>query len=105
MRLNVESIKEKVLPQLILLDKKEQHKVYQVTGVAGISMPEHLSTKEAVVIIQEGEAILTIKNQNFNLMKNDTLIIPAGVKHSLSIKKDFKAVVIMDVDSQIEFIN
>lgn len=101
----MEYIKEKALPQLVLLDKKEQHKVHQVTGAAGISMPEHISTKEAVVIIQEGEVVLNIQNQNYNLKKNDVFIIPAGVLHSLSIQKDFKAVVIMDIDSQIEFIN
>lgn len=101
----MESVKEKTLPQLVLLDNKEQHKVYQVTGGAGISMPEHISTKEAVVIIQEGEVVLNIQNQNYYLKQNDVFIIPAGVQHSLSIEKDFKAVVIMDIDSQIEFIN
>jgi quercetin dioxygenase-like cupin family protein len=101
----MESLKEKTLPQLILLDKKEQHKVYQVKGVAGITMPEHISTKEAVVIIQEGEVVLNIQNQNYNLKQNDVFIIPARVKHFLSIHKDFKAVVIMDIDSEIEFIN
>lgn len=105
MRFNMQSLKEKILPQLVFLDKKEQHKVYQVTGPSGASMPEHISTKEAVVIIQEGEVVLNIQNQNYNLKKNDVFIIPAEVKHFLSIEKDFKAVVIMDIDSQIEFIN
>jgi len=101
----MESVKEKTLPQLVLLVEKEQHKVYAVTGSSGASMPEHITTKEAVVIIQKGEVVLNIQNQNYYLKQNDVFIIPAGVQHSLSIEKDFKAVVIMDIDSQIEFIN
>ncbi|MDY0081699.1 MAG: cupin domain-containing protein [Ignavibacteriaceae bacterium] len=101
----MDTIQEKVLPKLSLLDKKEQHKVLLVTGEAGMSMPEHISTMEAVVIIQAGEAIFEIDNKNYNLKKDDVFIVPAGVKHRLIIQSSLRAVVIMDIDSQIEFIN
>lgn len=101
----MDTIKEKILPKLLLLDKKDQHKVLRVTGQAGMSMPEHISTKEAVVIIQEGEATFEIDHKNYNLKKDDVFIIPAGAKHKLDIQSNFQAVVIMDIDSQIEFIN
>ncbi|KAB2848450.1 MAG: cupin domain-containing protein [Ignavibacterium sp.] len=99
------TIQEKILPKLLLLDKKEQHKVLRVTGEAGMGMPDHISTKEAVVIVQEGEAIFEINNENFTLKKDDVFIIPTGAKHKLDIQSSFKAVVVMDVESQIEFIN
>ena len=41
-----------------------------------------------------------------NVLKlNASLIIPAGEKHMLQITKDFQAVVIMENDSEIKFIN
>ena len=46
------------IPKLVTLKTGESFKVYQVTGHAGMKMPLHYSTKEAVVIVQEGFAQL-----------------------------------------------
>ena len=102
--MNLNRTKE-TLPQLNLLTKGKQHKVYQVTGEAEMIMPLHISTKEAVVIIQDGEAILEINNTINHLKMNDVFVIPAGVSHSLTIGERFKSIVIMDNDSEIEFVN
>lgn len=93
------------MPELKILEKGETYKIFEVKGGEGMLMPQHLSTKEAVLIIQEGEAVLTIDNENHYLTQNDTFIIPGTAVHSLLIKDKFKAFVIMELDSEIEFIN
>lgn len=97
--------KKQAIPTMILLNKGIQHKIYKVTAEAGMRMPEHISTKEAVVIVQEGSAILEINGSEKPLTKEDSFVIPAGVTHSLSIKEKFKSLVIMDNDSAIQFVD
>jgi quercetin dioxygenase-like cupin family protein len=93
------------MPELITLQTGASNKVLQVTGQAGISMPLHYSTREAVVIVLEGSAILIIDNKENLLEKGTAFIIPARQKHSLTLKTEFKALVIMAHDSVIEFVN
>lgn len=47
-------------PKISLLISGEMYKVYEVTGRAGMVMPKHYSTKEAVIIIKEGSALLEL---------------------------------------------
>lgn len=92
-------------PKMIILHTGKSLKVLQVTGGEGMSMPEHISTKEAVVIIQNGSAVITMKGNDYLLKKHESMIIPGGEKHTLRITEDFQAQVIMETDSQIKFIN
>jgi hypothetical protein len=39
------------------------------------------------------------------LQKGSTMLVPAGLEHSLTVLKDFKAVAIMATDSIINFKN
>ena len=48
------------MPELVTLKAGASLKVLQVTGQADTQMPLHYSTKEAVVIVQEGSALLKI---------------------------------------------
>ncbi len=101
----METIKEtEIRPRLSLLTKGEQYKVYQVTGEARMRMPTHISTKEAVVIIQEGSADLVINNSTTHLNVNDVFVIPASVHHSLLMQKKFRSIVIMENESEIKFV-
>lgn len=90
-------------PELTLIDKGKSFKTLQVTALAGMIMPPHHTTKEAVIVVQEGEALLKMPNVDHILKKGTSFIIPSGIEHSLEINKDFKAVAIMAVDSEIKF--
>ncbi|HZK94338.1 MAG TPA: hypothetical protein VFC67_09040 [Prolixibacteraceae bacterium] len=92
------------IPKLVTLKSGESFKVYQVTGLAGMKMPLHHSTKEAVVIVQEGYAQLKIDEIKYMLMAENTFIIPAHQNHTFSVKAKFKALVIMSQNSDIEFV-
>ncbi|HET8839360.1 MAG TPA: cupin [Flavobacteriaceae bacterium] len=91
-------------PIMTPLKVSKNFKTFSVTGKRGMEMPEHFSTKEAVVTVQEGSALLKIGGEEKLLEKNGTYIIPEKESHSLSLLADFKAVAIMATDSEIEFI-
>ncbi len=91
------------IPKLVTLKSGESLTVYQVTGQAGMKMPLHYSTKEAVVIVQEGYAQLKINEIKHILQEGSSFIIPAHQNHTLSVKAKFKALIIMSLDSNIEF--
>lgn len=79
-------------------------KVLQVTGDSNVIMPTHYSTKEAVVSILEGSAILDIDNKEHLLKFSDSILIPENRPHSLTVITKMKAIVVMPVDSIIEFV-
>lgn len=67
-------------------------------------MPEHISTKEAVVMVQEGSALLKIDGNEEALEKGGVYIIPAKKPHSLQLLTDFTAIGLMQLESEIEFV-
>jgi len=91
-------------PELTLLEVGHSTKTLQVKGLAGMTMPPHHSTKEAVIVVQEGQALLKMPDSDHLLKKGSTFIIPAGKEHTLTVQEDFKAIAIMAVDSEINFI-
>lgn len=92
------------IPKLETLKTGDSFKVYMVTGQKGMEMPLHYSTYEAVVIVQEGSGLLSIDGQEHLLEKGGSFIIPAGKNHSLLLKSEFKSLVVMALDSKIEFV-
>lgn len=92
-------------PQMVILDIGTSFKVLQITGSKGMSMPQHFSTKEAVITILKGTATLSMSGNNYSLKEHESMIIPAGEKHSLQINEAFQAHVIMESDSQVKFVD
>ncbi|HBG87167.1 MAG TPA: cupin [Marinilabiliaceae bacterium] len=90
--------------ELVQLQTGASFKVLQVSGKAGLEMPLHYSTQEAVVIVLEGSALLLIDKTEHLLLAGRSFIIPARQHHSLQLKQDFKALVIMAEESDIEFV-
>ncbi len=91
-------------PELTPLEMGHSIKTLQVKGLAGTVMPPHHSTKETVIVVQEGMALLKMPEGSHTLKKGFTFIIPAGKEHTLTIQQDFMAIAIMAVDSEINFI-
>ena len=91
------------MPKLTILQTGDTFKVYEVTGKEGMIMPKHYSTKEAVVLVKEGSGRLLIAEKEHLLSKGSAFIIPAGVSHSLTLLADFRANIVMENTSNIEF--
>lgn len=92
-------------PKMEVLDKGEEFKTLQITAQAGMIMPAHHSTREVVVIIQQGRALLKLPDGNQEVRPGSAVIIPPGTDHSLEIREKFVAHAVMKLDSEIEFQN
>ena len=88
-----------------ILKTGKEYKILHVKGNKGSQMPSHFSTKEAIIIVLKGEVLLKFQDKEMNLIPDDSAIIPASVSHSLFIKENFEAYVIMAIDSEIKFDN
>ena len=95
----------KEAPIIKILRSGNSFKVLQVRGREGMSMPEHFSTREAVIIIQQGSATLKMEGRDHALARDQSFIIPGGVRHRLSMHEAFQALVVMDIDSEIKFVD
>lgn len=92
-------------PQMTVAHVGAQYKILCVTGQKGMEMPTHISTKEAVVVVLKGQAVIKISNKEIYLNAGESAIIPAHEPHTLHIKSEFLSHVIMDQDSEIVFSN
>lgn len=90
-------------PQMTPYDNGEVFKTLKVTAKAGMKMPSHHATNEAVIVVNTGEALLKISNETHKLIAGTSFTIPAGMAHSLEVIKDFKAFAIMTNDTAIQF--
>ncbi len=90
-------------PEMTLLKNGKMFKTLNITAKAGMEMPLHHSTKEAVIVVLKGEAVLKMPGGQYILSHETTFIIPAMVEHSLKINTDFHAIAIMENTSAIEF--
>ena len=90
-------------PEVTPLSKGKELKVLQVTAEAGAMMPPQYSTKEAVVTIIDGNAILEMNGEETILKKGTTFLIPEKQTHSLTAITKLLATVVMPIDSFIEF--
>lgn len=90
-------------PEMTLLGNGKIFKTLNITAKAGMEMPLHHSTKEAVIVVLKGEAILKMPDGEHTLAQGTTFIIPEKVEHSLKINLDFHAIAIMENTSVIEF--
>lgn len=58
----------------------------------------HSSSGDALVYILDGEAEITIREEQFNLVKGETIVMPAGIPHALYAKERFKMLLIVVFD-------
>ena len=99
--LNMETMNR---PRLKNLSHGESHKVLEIEGNHGMFMPPHHSTGEAVIVIKKGSVLIKMPDTEHKLEVGNILIIPAKKEHTLTALKEFKALVIMALDSEIYFI-
>ena len=96
-------MKAPVKPEFVVFQTGESFKVIQVTGKAEMVTPLYYSTREAVIVVLVGSAILAIDHKKYLLQKGNSWVIPALQKHTLLLKTEFKARVVMPQDSMMEF--
>ena len=61
----------------------------------GQGLSEHTAPYDALVIVVEGEVVIKISDQAFNLKEGELIIIPANKPHALKAVTKFKMMLIM----------
>lgn len=62
---------------------------------AGQGLSEHTAPYDALVLVLEGEADLTVSGRPFHLRAGDTLLMPAREPHALHAPAPFKMLLVM----------
>lgn len=62
---------------------------------AGQRLSEHTAPYDALVVLLEGEADITVSGHPFHLRAGDTLLMPAGEPHALNAPTPFKMLLVM----------
>ena len=81
----------------------DHYKVVQVNFAAGHSMPRHVATSDAFLIVEPGKALLIFEKETVELSQGTTQPIPANEEHMLKIIDDFKGYIVMANESKINF--
>lgn len=55
----------------------------------------HTSTGDALVVILDGKALITIDGVEHELSKDDSILMPANINHALYAKEPFKMLLII----------
>ncbi len=96
------SLKLKTPPDLLPLATGASLKIFELDGAAGMIMPVHYCTEEAVVSVKAGSSRLQFEDHAMILEKGESFLLPAGKTHSLTLLEDFQALVVMPVESDIK---
>src|SRR5690606_41771259 len=62
-------------------------KVLEVAGLAGVSMPLHYSTGEAVISVKSGKALLEIDDYQHFLKSGDSFLIPRSEERRVGTER------------------
>ena len=62
---------------------------------AGEGLSEHTAPFDALVLITEGEAEVTVARETFRVREGETITLPAGRPHALKAVSKFKMLLIM----------
>ena len=77
-----------------VIDKKSSS-VTMFAFAEGQGLSEHTSPFDALVIVADGEAEISIAGAPFRLNAGEMIIMPAGKPHALKALKNFKMVLMM----------
>ncbi len=61
----------------------------------GQKLSEHTAPFDAMVQVIEGDAIISIRQEAFNLKAGDSIIMPANIPHAVLATKRFKMLLTM----------
>ncbi|MFA5720305.1 MAG: cupin domain-containing protein [Acholeplasmataceae bacterium] len=80
--------KDQVVSKTIVKSSKANISLFAFDKDEGLSA--HTSTGDALVTILDGEALITIDDKEYLLKENESILMPANIKHALHAIKPFK---------------
>lgn len=88
--------------ELELLGDSGELKLFQATAQSNAILANHISTGDAVIIVEEGSGVLIMSGKEEQLQKGDFAIIHKNRQHSLKVQLDFRAKIVMSNNANIE---
>ncbi|MBU1369280.1 MAG: cupin domain-containing protein [Bacteroidetes bacterium] len=82
-----------IVSKQIIKNEKGNITLFAFDQNEGLS--EHTAPFDALVMIIEGEAMVSIGGENHQLAAGDSIIMPANVPHALKAEKAFKMILVM----------
>ncbi|MES2111451.1 MAG: hypothetical protein V4577_22025 [Bacteroidota bacterium] len=77
--------------------------IVEIKLAAGVSMPRHIATCDACLVVEEGIALLIYAGEMRELSPGVVTLIPANEQHMLKIIEDFKAFIILEKEALIKY--
>ncbi|WP_142415502.1 cupin domain-containing protein [Hathewaya massiliensis] len=62
---------------------------------SGEEISSHSSSGDAMVYILDGEAKITVGNEDFSVKSGETIVMPAGIPHALHATEKFKMLLVV----------
>ena len=78
-----------------MLLKRETGSVTLFAFDRGQALSEHTTPYEALVVLLDGEAEVTIGGQGYRLRPGETITFPPGIPHSVRAAERFKMMLVM----------
>ena len=78
-----------------MLLKRETGSVTLFAFDRGQALSEHTTPYEALVVLLDGEAEVTIGGQGYRLRPGETITLPPGIPHSVRAAERFKMMLVM----------
>ncbi|MDA3943638.1 MAG: cupin domain-containing protein [Bacteroidetes bacterium] len=82
-----------IVSKQIIKNEKGNITLFAFDQNEGLS--EHTAPFDALVMIIEGEAMVSIGGENYHLAAGESIIMPANVPHALKAEKAFKMILVM----------
>src|SRR5699024_12422578 len=90
-------------PTVKQLAQGKKFNAKQMSAKAGDLLPKHTASIESVLIMMEGECILSLDGTDHTLKQGDSFIVPSAIKHQIRALTDFKVLHVMTNDIKFEF--
>ncbi|MGO3183911.1 MAG: cupin domain-containing protein [Aequorivita sp.] len=90
-------------PKVKMLASGKKLVAKQMQANAGELLPAHLANLESILVVQEGECVFKINDENHVLKQGDSIVVPPEIKHQIKANKDFKAIHFMPKDIEFKF--
>ncbi len=77
------------------LIKRKEGTITVFAFAEGEGLSEHTAPFDALVHILDGEAKITIDKTDYQMKKDEVIILPADIPHALYAEKQFKMLLVM----------
>ncbi len=96
-------MKKVTQPNVRLLATGEEFVVKQMEARAGDLLPNHRASLESVLVVLEGECVLSLSGTDHSLSEGESFVVPPEIGHQIGVIRDLKAIHVMPKGIRFDF--